>query len=654
VGGRLLHFASFWKRAVSDAWVLDLITYGHSIEFTSKPRLSSNVRWTRLQDTKKARVLDEEIVALLQKDAIEEVDPLSLGYYSTFFVVPKRDGGFRPILNLKPLNQFVQYQKFRMETHIQVLQYLRRGDWLASLDLKDAYLHIPILPAHRPYLRFAFRSRVYQFKVLPFGLSSAPRVFTSVLASLVGILHTAGIQFIPYLDDCLIVARSRELLLQNIQSALDLLTQAGFIINEKKSHLVPTQDLIFLGMRVRTDLGTVHLPLEKAQRLAQSVEFCFHHQTVSAHFILRILGLMASCLRVVPAARLLMRPIQMFFLSRWNFKTKPIHFRLSIPESLLQFLAPWRDLDLLTKGVPIEIQSPTRTITTDASNLGWGGHILIHDKSHGVQGKWDSVHRSLHINCLELLAVQRTLQAFQYHLRGHTVLVMTDNTSVRQYINKQGGTKSHTLCALTLKLFQWCQSHDILLVAQHVPGIENTLADRLSRQFCPDTEWRLNPSVVQRLFDLWGSPNIDLFATEANKHCPVFASWQEDPRAFHVDALTLDWSGMFVYAFPPIPILPLVVQKLLRDRPEMILITPFWPRRPWFPQLLPLLIDHPVRLPHHTDLLTQDRGRVVHPNLSSPHDLQPLLRNMSHAGSISLSGAGETILIPFQVLSQMS
>jgi beta-lactamase superfamily II metal-dependent hydrolase len=89
VGGRLLHFASFWKRAVSDAWVLDLITCGHSIEFTSKPKLSSNIRWTRLQDPGKSRVLDEEIVALLQKDAIEEVDPLSPGYYSTFFVVPK-------------------------------------------------------------------------------------------------------------------------------------------------------------------------------------------------------------------------------------------------------------------------------------------------------------------------------------------------------------------------------------------------------------------------------------------------------------------------------------------------------------------------------------------------------------------------------------
>jgi hypothetical protein len=191
---------------------------------------------------------------------------------------------------------------------------------------------------------------------------------------------------------------------------------------------------------------------------------------------------------------------------------------------------------------------------------------------------------------------------------------MTDNTTVRQYVNKKGGTRSPTLCALTLKLYNWCIEHDISLVAQHVPGVSNVLADSLSRKFHSDLEWRLDPKVVHMLFQKWGSPNIDLFASNANKHCLVYASWYPEVDAFHVDALTLSWSGMFAYAFPPIPIIHKVIQKVRKDQSEMILITPYWPTRTWFNPLLELLIDDPIKLPIYSGLLTQDKGRLVHHN----------------------------------------
>jgi hypothetical protein len=439
---------------LTDPWTLDLIQKGHSIEFSEVPGVTRKVRWTTLNDHKKVAVLLDEIQALLSKDAIEPVDPLSPGYYSTFFVVPKRDGGYRPILNLKPLNRFVQKKSFKMETAQSVLQYLRQGDWLASLDLTDAYLHVPILPSHRKFLRFGFQGRVFQFKVLPFGLTSAPRVFTSVLAPLVGVLHKSGVQFIPYLDDCLLVASSRDILTRHVELTTSLLTRVGFLINHSKSHLVPSQDMVFLGMRICTSVGSVHLPEEKALRVVRCAEICFKSSAVTAHHFLQILGLMASCLRVVPRARLLMRPLQIFFLSRWDYKSKPLHFRLSIPDSL--FL-PWMDLDHLVSGVPLQVQTPTKTITTDASTMGWGGHTLVHNKSIGAQGKWNYNLKNYHINCLELLAVRKTLQAFQVHLRGHTVLVMTDNTTVRQYIttpryvstSTSKGVLVRTLCALS-------------------------------------------------------------------------------------------------------------------------------------------------------------------------------------------------------------
>lgn len=88
----------------------------------------------------------------------------------------------RPILDLKALNCFVRVQKFLMESIRMVVASLHQGDFLASIDIKDAYLHIPIWVQHQRFLCFSVREEHYQFVTLPFGLSSAPWFFTKVLA----------------------------------------------------------------------------------------------------------------------------------------------------------------------------------------------------------------------------------------------------------------------------------------------------------------------------------------------------------------------------------------------------------------------------------------------------------------------------------------
>lgn len=73
--------------------------------------------------------------------------------------------------------------KFRMLTACQVIQSIRPVDWGTTVDLKDAYFHIAILPKHRQFLRFAYEGKTYKYRVLPFGLSLAPRMFTKCLES---------------------------------------------------------------------------------------------------------------------------------------------------------------------------------------------------------------------------------------------------------------------------------------------------------------------------------------------------------------------------------------------------------------------------------------------------------------------------------------
>ena len=119
---------------------------------------------------------------MLAKGALEIARDLGPGFYSRFFLVEKASGGWRPVINLSHLNEFVQLTRFKMETVASVLLSVREGDFLASLDLKDAYFQIPIHPSSRKLLRFTSEGTVYQFRALCFGLSTAPQVFTAVSA----------------------------------------------------------------------------------------------------------------------------------------------------------------------------------------------------------------------------------------------------------------------------------------------------------------------------------------------------------------------------------------------------------------------------------------------------------------------------------------
>ena len=115
----------------SDPWVLSVVRFGYRLEFTATPPRSSAVRVTEIpQETVKREALLEELRELLAKNAIVQVQGPSLpGFFSTFFLTPKRSGAWRPILNLKPLNAFMRPPPFRMETLKAILLALHPGSW---------------------------------------------------------------------------------------------------------------------------------------------------------------------------------------------------------------------------------------------------------------------------------------------------------------------------------------------------------------------------------------------------------------------------------------------------------------------------------------------------------------------------------------------
>ena len=154
-----------------------------------------------------------------------------------------------------------------MHTISSVLSTVEKGDYAFKIDLQDAYSHVLIHPDSRKYLRFAFENRVYQFRVLPFSLNTAPQVFTRLGHTVAAYLHRLGISVIPYLDDWLIHHPDCQVLLRHQSQLLNILNMVGLRLNEAKSELEPVQDIQFLGLRLHLDRGRASLPVSKAQEI---------------------------------------------------------------------------------------------------------------------------------------------------------------------------------------------------------------------------------------------------------------------------------------------------------------------------------------------------------------------------------------------------
>ena len=165
------------------------------------------------------------------------------------FVVPKHTGGHRPILNLKHFNHYMHIPSFKMPTLKNIWQLIQQGDFAFSIDLQDAYLHIPIVKYHCHFLHFIWHNVPYQWKVLlPYGLATALRVFTSLTKPILFLCHCKGLHIVIYLDDILVLVCSKEAGKRVCLFLSSLLVCLGLHINFSKSDLCLSQSFTFLGL----------------------------------------------------------------------------------------------------------------------------------------------------------------------------------------------------------------------------------------------------------------------------------------------------------------------------------------------------------------------------------------------------------------------
>ena len=215
VGARLHIFWEKWE------------ALGSSPKVVTTERVTPTVINNYQNPSKQAHLL-EALYQLVNKNAVGPVaNPNSLGFYNRLFLVPKPNNRWRPILDLSTLNTFLNTESFKMETPETIRTSLQPGGWVTSIDFKDAYFHIPIHSQSRKYMHFHLQGRSYQFKALPFGLSTAPIEFTVVAKDVKLMALQRGIRIQQYLDDCLVRATSHQTCLQHRQTLVALCRELG-------------------------------------------------------------------------------------------------------------------------------------------------------------------------------------------------------------------------------------------------------------------------------------------------------------------------------------------------------------------------------------------------------------------------------------------
>ena len=165
---------------------------------------------------------------------------------------------------------------------------------MCKLDLKDAYLSIPITQSHRKYLKFAWQGTVYQYNVLPFGLATALRAFTKLMKPVLAHLRSKGVRLITYLDNLLIIGKDKREAKEAYQNVKSLMESLGFVTNLEKSQAIATQKMEFLGFIIDSVAMTFRLPKEKVKEIRQKCRCALQEPMLTIRELAHLIGILAA------------------------------------------------------------------------------------------------------------------------------------------------------------------------------------------------------------------------------------------------------------------------------------------------------------------------------------------------------------------------
>ena len=243
------------------------------------------------------------------------------------------------------------------------------------------------------------------------------------------------------------------------------LERLGFIVNMKKSVLIPNHRMEFLGVMIDTSSMQLSLPSTKVAKIRQQCSALVAQKQVTVRTLAKLIGVLSSTVQAVLPAPLHYRELQML-------KTKGLMYGKSYgttvmltPECLAELR--WWILHLdQCNAKSVLSPGPDLIIESDASRSGWGAATT----GQSVKGHWTAEELQDQINALELRAVWLALRAFARQRSNVHIHVRVDNKTAMAHINKMGGTRSKKLGGITRQLWLFYLDQKISLSAEYVPG----------------------------------------------------------------------------------------------------------------------------------------------------------------------------------------
>lgn len=374
VAGRLTNFIDNWLEITKDAVILNAIS-GYRIPFLRTPPPRPRLKEPELSEVER-KLCAIEINRLLAKGAIQQAVFTTDQYLSSYFLIDKSSGKKRFILNLKSLNKFVFAPHFKMEDLKTAIRLISPNCFMATIDLEDSYLLVPVNASHRKYLRFSFQGKIFEFCALPFGLSSAPYIFTKLLKPLAATLREKGFLSIIYLDDFLLVGDTLQECNRNVEETLRLLDSLGFVVNFQKCELNPSRERKFLGFTLNSSKMEITLPEEKRLTIIERLKRYSVKQSCKIRDFASLIETLNSICCTIPYGSVYMKNFErQKFLACVDSKDN-YDARMRLCPTLQADFQWWLhklqsppiSKSLITRGFTYEIFS-------DASLTGWGASM---------------------------------------------------------------------------------------------------------------------------------------------------------------------------------------------------------------------------------------------------------------------------------------
>ena len=408
--------------------------------------------------------------------------------------VPKKNGKFRLVTDLRHINKQSIPPKIKYEDINTVISVVKPKDYIVTSDLQNGFFHVPVHKDHQTLLGFKFRSEYYIWTVLPFGHNCSPYFFSKVLRPVITHLRSCGLRLVLYVDDFVLFA-PRDAILTHKFLLISTLEKLGWIINFEKSSLEPSLTKEFIGYLIDNtgDKTVISIPRKRITKVRKDINRCLSKGSISARGLARIGGQCVSMYKCVFPAKLQLRNLYRLLATKISWSDI-----LRLDQPTIDDLNWWYASLTKWNGLVVQETHIDVQMTTDASSIAWGAWI----PGHNAQGFWNKAMSFRHSNYRELSAVWLGLISLREFLRNKTVQICSDNITTIAFINQMGGSIKE-LDLVARQIHQQAIDMNTKIIATYISGVQNWQADQLSR-LESTYEWKLHPNLFHLIDNYWG------------------------------------------------------------------------------------------------------------------------------------------------------